>query len=306
MIIRSAQEANFVNCCPCNWPVCEVPRYEERTPCGFLIGSHDDGIVNSSDFTDPGVVEYYNTVTVIESNAYDFLGGEPGYGFDDYTQHDEREDIYVYTRSRDLAGACIYEVTQTATFSGGYSGSYDTPPAGDYLISFEYSGTKTAFGVPGTGTQTYTYAISGADTDPIGEVFSAVSTYISSSWMGSTWTGIYDNGSVVAEYTGKLNNEFRYGVPLGYDRSTYELEWDEVSATPEWFAWYDGGMVGAEPSPPAALVAHHSWIYDGISDWSEWYQMEGNNRVANMLITCWRSARIGSKPTATGPEVAIP
>ena len=280
--------------------------------CGYLSGD-DLNFEIAGGMTAPTHPKYYAKANVTTNYVADFPGGEPGYGFDDYTQHDEREDVWNYTRSADDAGDCGEVVIHTATYSGGYSGTYDVTPDGDYLVSYEYSGVKLAGDAIGSGTETYTYAISGADVRTISEVESAPSGYVSSSWTGATWTGIYENGTIVVEYLGIKQQPYQFGVPVDYERSTWEMEWDEVAGTEIWFAWYDAGMIGTEPTPPPYLHEHKSWVWDGDFEnklspvYDPYSEEEGIIiRPVNVLTTCWRSTRLGSKPTATGPEVALP
>lgn len=98
-------------------------------------------------------------------------------------------------------------------------------------------------------------------------------------------------------------------------RSVWEMEWDEVFFPKEWDEWDQGGRIGAEPTPTPSLVAERSWVWDGIKTdperWSEWYSIDppanpGQTRIVNMMITCWKSIRTGSKPTAFGEVYEFP
>lgn len=113
-------------------------------------------------------------------------------------------------------------------------------------------------------------------------------------------------------------SRYRMGVPTGYStvevpRSTWEMTWDEVFASYAWWEWYDGGMEGDEPDDSIALVTARDWTWGGSMDfpWSDWYEIPvptepGETRVVNVMVTCWRSTRLGYKPTAHGDQVALP
>jgi hypothetical protein len=117
-------------------------------------------------------------------------------------------------------------------------------------------------------------------------------------------------------------------------RTTYELQWDEVFFPAEWEAWkalsdaFDAATAahaiwedadpddrgdepvipddpGAEPSPAPSLVTSRSWVYGGTAEWSGWFEIpipegQGETRVVNLLVICYRSAALGQKPTAHG------
>jgi hypothetical protein len=110
---------------------------------------------------------------------------------------------------------------------------------------------------------------------------------------------------------GATKARYRFGPPVDYTRSTWEMEWDLVFASTEWWTWFDAGATGTEPTPGPSLVSHQSWVWDSEAEWSDWYEIPlptepGETRVVNVLTTCWKSTRIGTKPTASGPEVALP
>lgn len=110
---------------------------------------------------------------------------------------------------------------------------------------------------------------------------------------------------------------YRIGVPADFStpeapRTRFEVEWDEVQASEEWWAWHDGGEVGEAPAPGAAVVAARSWAWDGDGGnlWSGWHDLPppgsvGVVRVVNMTVKCWASARLGVVPTAHGDVVAV-
>jgi hypothetical protein len=111
---------------------------------------------------------------------------------------------------------------------------------------------------------------------------------------------------------------YRMGVPAGYStpeapRSTWEMTWDEIYASDAWWAWFDGGMDGEAPDESLALVTARDWTWGGSmeSPWSDWYEIPipetpGQTRVVNVMVVCWKSTRLGYKPTAHGDQVALP
>lgn len=124
-------------------------------------------------------------------------------------------------------------------------------------------------------------------------------------------------------------------------RSTYEVRCDEYFFPATWDAWHalktawrvalaahreweaapvdtrgDEPEVpadpGAAPEPLPALLASREWIWDGTeeNDHSEYVEMEprpmdspdGEVRRVNLAVICWRSARIGTKPSIHGEQ----
>ena len=113
---------------------------------------------------------------------------------------------------------------------------------------------------------------------------------------------------------------YGFGVPENYSteeipRSVYEVQWDVVSATVAWWAWYDASMTGTEPTPGPSLVASKEWTWGGSmatedDQFSEWFEMTlpdagMETRIANGMVKCYRSTRTGVKPTAWGNQIAI-
>ena len=123
-------------------------------------------------------------------------------------------------------------------------------------------------------------------------------------------------------------------------RTFFEIQWDEVFFPAAWDAWkalkndYDLAVAaheaweaadpetrgpeptipedpGAAPTPAPSLTASRSWSYAGGSDFSAWYEIEipaieGETRIVNVLTKCYRSARLGSLPTAHGEIYELP
>lgn len=132
---------------------------------------------------------------------------------------------------------------------------------------------------------------------------------------------------------------YRFTVPDGYTRSRWEMQWDVVFFPKEWEDWkalktaYDAAVAehtawenadpetrgpepvvpddpGEEPSPKPSLVSEHSWSWAG-EDWSDWYELPapeeaGETRVVNLMVICWRSSKIGQKPTPHGEVYVFP
>lgn len=110
-------------------------------------------------------------------------------------------------------------------------------------------------------------------------------------------------GSFPAYHLQIVFSRYRMGVPDSMlppnpSRSTYEMQWDEVffptSGTP-------------------ALVISRSWEWDGDTGnpWSGWFEIEvpeeaGETRVVNVMVKCYKSTRLGVKPTAHGESYEIP
>ena len=123
-------------------------------------------------------------------------------------------------------------------------------------------------------------------------------------------------------------------------RTFFEIQWDEVFFPAAWDAWkalkddYDLAVAaheaweaadpetrgpeptipedpGAAPTPAPSLTASRSWSYAGGSDFSAWHEIEiptvvGETRIVNTLTKCYRSARLGSLPTAHGEIYELP
>ena len=120
-------------------------------------------------------------------------------------------------------------------------------------------------------------------------------------------------------------------------RSTYEAQWDEVFFPTKWTEWksqkdsYDEAVAahqewqaadpetrgdepelpdnpGSAPTPAPSLVTSRSWSWGGSmeSPWSGWFDLtppaegNGDTRVVNMMIKCYKCARTGVAPTAVG------
>lgn len=121
-------------------------------------------------------------------------------------------------------------------------------------------------------------------------------------------------------------------------RSTWEMQWDEVFFPKEYDDWaWDvhyyreavaaheaweecealwPGQCGEEPEIPPdpgpapvepTVVASRDWTWSGSMNepWSPWFEipmpeMEGELRTVNVMVKCYKSTRLGVKPTAHG------
>jgi len=97
---------------------------------------------------------------------------------------------------------------------------------------------------------------------------------------------------------------YRFGIPTGYTRSTWEMQWDEGFFPKAWLDWDSGGRIGPEPTRPS-LLASRSWNYSGGDGISEWFYPAvpadvGETRIVNVMVKCWKSTRLGVKPTISG------
>jgi hypothetical protein len=69
-------------------------------------------------------------------------------------------------------------------------------------------------------------------------------------------------------------------------------------------------MTGAEPAPGPTRVSSEEWIWaaDMEEPWSEESEItltEDETRLVNLMTVCFRSARLGTKPTMHGNQVAL-
>jgi hypothetical protein len=159
---------------------------------------------------------------------------------------------------------------------------------------------------PGTLPGTQCVATTDTDWPTIGEV--------AATQDGGIWPPCEDdNPPPTAASADLIPVRYRYGIPSGFAGSVWEMEWDEVKASKSWWAWFDDGATGIEPSPGPTLVAHRSWDWAGDTGapWSSWFELmppeyPGETRTANVLAICYRSTRLGVKPTASGDQVVIP
>lgn len=121
---------------------------------------------------------------------------------------------------------------------------------------------------------------------------------------------------------------YRFGIPSGYPRSTWEMQWDEVFFPAGYDATIDDpGVTPPDPlpegwehpqipdpeAPPPTLVSARSWTWGGDTGepWSDWFEIPipeepGETRPVNVMVKCYKSTRIGVVPTAHGETYVVP
>lgn len=225
------------NCCsepPCPLPVLEYLSISGVSgPCGWIAGDGDSfgtfsyGSGGTVGLPAPEFRRRYQTVTVTKNATYS-AGGGPGYGFDDYSENAVTDEVSVWTRSV-VSGVCTDgAVTGSYSFTRTVTGSYDPTPEGDYLLNQVETGSYTivAGAWSGSGTRTATYAVSGEDVGSTGRIIFAGEcgvTPCASSWSGSTWTRVLDNGTEVVAYSDPTPLIF----PTWHTWETPEEDWED-------------------------------------------------------------------------------
>ena len=242
-----------------------------------------------------------------------------------------QDDTTIFDTSAGLDGVWAGTVTY----------DYDPDPGGSSGTAFSDASREVAH----TITNDWTYTSPGVYTisNPTGDETSRTETVTFSepvdstaleanldeiiagfeggAWPGTGCASIVSEESVFDEsdppellcerLTGATKSRYRFGIPSGYTRSVWAMQWDEVFAPDDWWAWFDGGRIGTEPTPGPSLVAAKSWTWSGAGDWSDWYEIPlptepGETRVVNVLTKCYPSTRLGVVPTLSGPSVALP
>lgn len=321
MIVRTSQQQTSADCCACDTVTsCANPRIETRPPCGYTLGDNAEAFsfyyktLSTTGTPDADFVGVYKKVTLVQSIAYDVEN--TGYGYT-YTESFTGTFTQVYTISTEEDGDCVTNAkTGSATWSSSYSPAYEDTPTGDYLVSYSQAGSCGATTGSCGGTETPVYAESGADPNSTGGIDFVFDTATSQAWADNVWTSTHPEGTYIATFEERTQGSYRFGVPADYStgpdpRSTWEMQWDEVFASAGWWAWFDAGMIGTEPTPVATLHASQSWTWGGsmAAPWSSWFEpiieAPGEIRPVNVMIRCYNSTRIGTKPTAYGDQVAL-
>lgn len=125
------------------------------------------------------------------------------------------------------------------------------------------------------------------------------------------------NGPQTLTFFEPILERVRVGVPENYStgplpKTYYKVTWDYVTALVTWWAWHDGGRVGTAPAGGVVLVTQEEWIWGGnmSTQFSDWYDIAiveqaaaTESRIANMRYFHFESARFGSLPVLTGPQV---
>ncbi len=114
-----------------------------------------------------------------------------------------------------------------------------------------------------------------------------------------------DDGPPDAEATATVEKlRYRRGIPAGFSRTTYELQWDEGFFPKAWIGWDENSRDGPEPEPRPNLLASREWSYEGGDTFSAWFtvappEVEGEIRICNTLAR-GSQTRYGRKPTEFG------
>jgi hypothetical protein len=118
------------------------------------------------------------------------------------------------------------------------------------------------------------------------------------------WPDCDDGPPAASATTTVVKSRYRFAPSEGFGSETpprtyYEAQWDEYFFPED-----------TETDP--VLVASRTWLWNGDTEdpWSEWFVMSvpdepGETRVVNLMVRCWKSTRIGNKPSAFG-EVYTP
>jgi hypothetical protein len=344
MNIRTIQQVNALGCCPCPFPEC-TPRKEcESLSVTVLsVGFFDDDDTVWKVYkkkTD----QQLGTQT--PDGTYDITGSSNESYIYTYT---EVFDIFVagcFSEEAEIENTCFTSGTSTLTQGNGSTevinrtqNTGDTPDEScgwtDYVVYTDRSVTPnvvtnsdynnvsagTIYALNATFTNTTIYEEGFTYTEWIAEAGAGIDSKVDFEDEDCTKGTDCNSSNTVdpePEEAGEavitmdvVKSRYRFGPPVDFAGSTWEMEWDEMQADDAFWTWFDAGAIGTAPTPGPTLVAHRSWIWNGTDEWSEWFLLPvpsviGETRVANGLVTCWRSSRIGQKPTAFGSEVALP
>lgn len=324
MKIVTLQDANAVNCCPCDWPTCAVPRKECQSisisPCGFSTPDYSTVTLPDADYcrlwktrtetniyqvhSTPGYTEYHETDTLSKVRQYQVIDGVC------------TEVLISSTRLRIINGVTIFD----GPFTWGYEGEPGYTDYAEGTFSSETVIEEEAYTLTVTGTEVFSDEVTRSSL--IAELLALIADLGEESWPGTSCSSESSANQLspwLCEIVGEISTaRYRFGVPASYStveipRSTWEMTWDEMTASAAWWAWYDGGMIGAAPDASLALVTARDWTWAGDmeSPWSDWYEIpipESGmiSRVVNVMVVCWKSIRLGHKPTHHGDQVALP
>lgn len=363
MIIATIQEVNAVNCCGCDFPVCDAPREQCEsaavTVCAFTPDAdapvvHPDSEEGAILYQSYAWTYYQYTVTSLDeittnySASFSYLTGSSASTSCSLT-HSQTETTQEYEWWEEAKENLYVDRYNSSTSSGVWDGGslvsratqideivYDI--AGVIDTEFHDTGTATWYPelvAPAVGLSTPVWT--GASLAYAYDDWSATVVFSDPYTFASAAAVANATELAPADYTGEscvsslavtlaadlvrlkaINTtraRYRRGVPAAYPGATWEMQWDEVSASTAWWAWYDGGMTGTEPTPAPVLENSRSWIWGGSlatedAQFSDWYDLPvpatpGETRVVNTLTICYKSTRIGVKPTASGDQVAV-
>lgn len=272
-ILTSQDRAMVSACCPCELPQCAAP----RTECQSLTGR---GRVAWE-------IWQYSTETYFQTTRSNYSDG----GF---RQHRMSQPFSAWFDS--LPGGAVSMATEEFTEGEPRTGLIEI----EHLEPIDVDAARSAaFDALAAGldweNEEFTYgsdcASSRNDHVPYAQ---------SDTLVGATWA------------------RYRLGVPEDFStgdapRSYYEVEWDEVEASEEWWEWFDNGMQGDPPEEGPSLKESRHWLWGGSVEepWSDWFELpppgasEKVIRVANIMVKCWKSARLGVVPTAHGDVIEL-
>lgn len=341
MIVTTSQEYELINCGCCPYPQCPEPRKEcqsiEIEACGNIMPQHGD-VPQEKQCT------RYRTKTEIEVRALHKSTEEEIYTNDETnTEVTEVKRVdgvcgpHYVSGSRSFAEMRkspptdptvhhLFIEDTAAGADGVFTGTYTYT---DYLDADNNSSGPSNNGVPldfnpsgdwtyvGPATfkkvltpatyETVTLTVTYSDPVTVTILKAELEALIADLAEGDPWGG----SQCSSKYEGCENPtnltkaRYRFAVPEDYStedvpRSTYELQWDEV-------------FFPTDPEAPVVFVASKSWTWGGSMEdpWSQWFEIplpeaSGETRVVNLRVVCYRSSRIGQKPTAHGEVQEIP
>jgi hypothetical protein len=284
MIVTTIPEANVIltECGCCLMPIGAGPRLEYQSTYGEYNSEYDAEASDGALYTDGTITAVFANCTETGTYSYNYLlqGGTCSYELD--------------------APTVTYNPTNTCD-----------PATRGSLTSITYTGT-TAY--------TPTIFIAEAVTNFNANKDFADPTCVQTGVNASQFSGVIIAQATFGDSVYSLdiiNARFRVGVPLNYStgplpKTYYKVTWDTIAAKKTWWNWHDGGRTGTEPAGGVLLVTLEEWIWGGTmaTPFSDWYDIPleaaavaSETRVANMRYFHFQSARFGSLPVLTGPQV---
>ncbi len=338
MIITTSQQRTLANCCPCSLPECPAPTLEERDPCGYLLGSGSfPGYFSYTYATDgtptPELASItYKKVTVTKS----VTSTDPS-GSATYTRIFERaRNEETGTCDTTATGSASWSLSGTEEYPEGppegrhLTGFSQSGTCGDGLDSCGGTYTSTYSEDPTSETSDTGGLDIAVDSTDVSSEWTAA-TWLQTFTNGSL-SIVYEEPTQ-GDYRFVIPEDFTTEeVP----RTTYNVEWDEIFFPAPWEEWkalkdaFDAATAehelwenadpdtrgeepevpedpGPAPEPAPSLMIARSWEWDGNpeelrSDWYEYeiLEMEGETRICNLRVTCFKAAAIGVAPTAHG------
>jgi hypothetical protein len=311
MIVLTSQDYNLITdqCCSCVFPDCEEPRKVCQSIGAGADLAWEVAIYNES-------LHKYEYFLVYN---WDYADG--GYS---HRSYDQGYNVY-FNGYPSISAAAISIAVETVEEDGPYSGE----------ITISHSGL---IDVP---------ASQQAALNAIKDHIPWDSTALPFETDCNSSTTLSDPYAAVVDYIFSASySRYRFGIPDGYTRSTYEIQWDEVFCPKDWLIWQseyeasiatynayieskrswdtcilDGGeYCGDEPPTPPpfetpeptrpSLIQSREFIYDGTNEFSEWFELpapleDGENRVVNVLVKCYKYSAHGVKPKSFGQVIKL-